>query len=85
MRHYQAVLSKFSLIKAKIKVILTCFLSPISFRHIFKTGKEIMDLFKSLNKEGQTIGMVTHNPENTAYSTRTISLRDGRVDAVSIA
>jgi len=45
-----------------------------------KTGKEIMDLFKHLNEEGQTIIMVTHNPENTAYSSRTISLRDGRVD-----
>lgn len=45
-----------------------------------KTGKEIMELFKSLNEEGQTIVMVTHNPENMAYSTRTIFLRDGRVD-----
>jgi putative ABC transport system ATP-binding protein len=45
-----------------------------------KTGKEIMDLFKSLNAEGQTIVMVTHNPENTAFSTRTISLKDGRLE-----
>jgi putative ABC transport system ATP-binding protein len=45
-----------------------------------KTGKEIMDLFKSLNKEGQTIVMVTHNPENTSFSSRTISLKDGRVE-----
>jgi len=45
-----------------------------------KTGKEIMDLFKSLNEEGQTIVMVTHNPENTSFSTRTIFLKDGRVD-----
>src|SRR4030043_1167108 len=44
-----------------------------------KNGKEIMDLFKSLNEEGQTIVMVTHNPENVAYSSRTIQLRDGRV------
>jgi putative ABC transport system ATP-binding protein len=45
-----------------------------------RTGKEIMDLFKTLNEEGQTIVMVTHNPENTAFSTRTISLKDGRVE-----
>ncbi len=45
-----------------------------------KTGNEIMALFKSLNKEGQTIVMVTHNPDNTSFSTRTISLKDGRVE-----
>jgi putative ABC transport system ATP-binding protein len=45
-----------------------------------KTGKEIMELFKTLNEEGQTIVMVTHNPENTVFSTRTISLKDGRVE-----
>jgi putative ABC transport system ATP-binding protein len=44
-----------------------------------KTGKEIMELFKSLNKEGQTIAMVTHNPENIAFSSRLIHLRDGKV------
>jgi len=45
-----------------------------------KTGKEIMELFKSLNEEGQTIIMVTHNLENTAFSTRNIFLKDGRVE-----
>ncbi len=45
-----------------------------------KTGTEIMELFKSLHEEGQTIVMVTHNPENTEFSTRTIFLKDGRVD-----
>lgn len=45
-----------------------------------KTGKEIMDLFKRLNEEGQTIVMVTHNPEYKAYSTRTIFLKDGKVN-----
>jgi len=45
-----------------------------------KTGKEIMELFKTLNEEGQTIVMVTHNPENIAFSTRTIFLKDGRVE-----
>ena len=44
-----------------------------------KTGREIMELFKSLNGEGQTIVMVTHNPENVAYSSRSIHLRDGKV------
>jgi putative ABC transport system ATP-binding protein len=44
-----------------------------------KTGKEIMELFKSLHEEGQTVVMVTHNPENAAFSTRTVLLRDGRI------
>ena len=44
-----------------------------------KTGREVMELFKSLNGEGQTIVMVTHNPENVTYSSRSIHLRDGKV------
>jgi len=44
-----------------------------------RTGKEIMELFKSLNSEGQTIIMVTHNPENAAFSSRKIHLRDGKI------
>jgi putative ABC transport system ATP-binding protein len=44
-----------------------------------KTGQEIMELFKSLNTEGQTIIMVTHNPENAAFSSRKIHLRDGKI------
>ncbi len=46
------------------------------------TGKEIMELFKTLHDDGQTIIMVTHNPENTKFSTRGILLKDGR-EAVS--
>jgi putative ABC transport system ATP-binding protein len=45
-----------------------------------KTGREIMELFKSLNREGQSIIMVTHNPESTAFSSRTVHLRDGKVE-----
>ena len=43
-----------------------------------KTGKEIMDLFKSLNVEGQTIIMVTHNPESRLLAHRVVDIRDGR-------
>jgi putative ABC transport system ATP-binding protein len=45
-----------------------------------KTGKEIMELFKTINEEGQTIVMVTHNQENIAFSSRTILLKDGKID-----
>jgi len=44
-----------------------------------KTGKEMMELFRSLNEEGQTIIMVTHNPEYAAFSSHILHLRDGRV------
>lgn len=42
-----------------------------------RTGTEIMELFETLNKEGQTILMVTHNPINTSYMERTIIMKDG--------
>lgn len=42
-------------------------------------GKEIMDLFTRLNKEGTTIIQVTHSERNAAYGSRTIKLLDGRV------
>jgi putative ABC transport system ATP-binding protein len=45
-----------------------------------KTGVEIMRLFRALHDEGQTIVMVTHNPENSKFSNRTISLKDGSVE-----
>jgi putative ABC transport system ATP-binding protein len=44
-----------------------------------KTSEEVMGLFRELNDAGQTVVMVTHNPENGAYSDRTISLKDGVV------
>jgi putative ABC transport system ATP-binding protein len=46
-----------------------------------ETTVEIMDLFAELHGEGNTIVMVTHNPEIQRYFDRTILLRDGRLDA----
>jgi len=43
------------------------------------TGDQIMTFFRALNREGQTILMVTHNPENVNYADRSITLRDGKV------
>ena len=40
-------------------------------------GKEIMDLFASLNEAGTTIVQVTHSEENASYGRRIIRLRDG--------
>ncbi len=44
-----------------------------------KTSEDVMALFRRLNDEGQTVVMVTHNPENCTYADRTIVLRDGLV------
>lgn len=45
-----------------------------------KTGDEILELFKSLNREGQTIIMVTHNQDNLDHVTRAIFIRDGLLE-----
>ena len=45
-----------------------------------KTGEEIMGLLKQLNREGQTIIMVTHNTENVHHVGKAIFIRDGRID-----
>lgn len=41
------------------------------------TAEEIMTLLKKLNNEGQTIIMVTHNPEACRYASRVITVKDG--------
>ncbi len=43
------------------------------------TSFEIIALFQRLHREGKTIVFVTHNPELSQYSSRTITLRDGRI------
>ncbi len=43
------------------------------------TSGEIMDLFQSLNDQGMTIIVVTHEPEVAARSHRQVLFRDGRV------
>lgn len=44
-----------------------------------RTGVEIMEVFQQLNAQGQTIFMVTHNPENAALAHRIVNIRDGRM------
>jgi putative ABC transport system ATP-binding protein len=40
-------------------------------------GKEIMELFRTLNEAGTTIVQVTHSDLNASYGSRVIHLRDG--------
>ncbi len=44
-----------------------------------RTSFEVLVLFQRLHIEGRTIIFVTHNPEIARYSSRNITLRDGRV------
>ncbi|GAA4570931.1 ABC transporter ATP-binding protein [Planotetraspora kaengkrachanensis] len=44
-------------------------------------GMEVLELFRRLHDDGQTIIMVTHSPDVAAGAGRAVRLRDGRVDA----
>ena len=40
----------------------------------------VLDLLRRLNRQfGQTILMITHNPEAAAYADRVVTMRDGRI------
>ncbi len=43
------------------------------------TSEEIMDLFVTLNGQGRTVIVVTHDPEVAVYARRQIHLRDGLI------
>ncbi|TFG58841.1 MAG: ABC transporter ATP-binding protein, partial [Deltaproteobacteria bacterium] len=44
------------------------------------TGEQILDLFSEWHDRGKTVLMVTHNPANLARATRSLRMRDGRVE-----
>jgi putative ABC transport system ATP-binding protein len=45
-----------------------------------KTGNEIMGVFERLHTGGNTIVLVTHEPDIAAYAHRVIHIRDGQVE-----
>ena len=45
-----------------------------------QTGEEIMALFAHLHEQGNTIILVTHEPDIAAHAHRVIRLRDGKVE-----
>ncbi len=49
------------------------------------TSVEIMDLFQTLHDQGQTIILVTHEPDIAEHAKRQIILRDGKVASDGIA
>ena len=45
------------------------------------TSEEIMRVFADLHRAGQTVIMVTHEPDIAAHAERVVVLRDGRVES----
>jgi ABC-type glutathione transport system ATPase component len=45
-----------------------------------KTGNEIMGVFEKLHANGNTIVLVTHEPDIAAFAHRAIHIRDGQVE-----
>lgn len=46
-----------------------------------KRSEEILQLFRSINKQGATVVLITHEPEIAAYADRIITLKDGAIVA----
>ncbi|HXN64624.1 MAG TPA: ABC transporter ATP-binding protein [Candidatus Acidoferrales bacterium] len=46
-----------------------------------KTGEEIMGVFAQLHQQGNTIILVTHEPDIAQHAWRTIFIRDGKVES----
>ena len=44
-----------------------------------RTSVEIMDIFQSLNEQGLTVVLVTHEPDIAHFAKRTIVFRDGKI------
>ncbi len=48
-----------------------------------QTSREIMLIFQKLNEQGMTIVLVTHEHDITAYTQRTIEMRDGKIEKIA--
>jgi putative ABC transport system ATP-binding protein len=48
-------------------------------------GREVLELFRRLHDDGQTIMMVTHSNEVALGADRIVRMRDGRIDGAGLA
>lgn len=44
-----------------------------------KAGKEVMDIFKKLHEEGNTIILITHDSDVAKQGSRTVRIQDGKI------
>ena len=49
-----------------------------------KTGEEIMEIFRELHAQGNTIVLITHDDEVAKQAPRNIHIRDGKVSEVRV-
>jgi putative ABC transport system ATP-binding protein len=49
-----------------------------------KTGKEVMEMIKELNKEGNTIILITHDRDIAKQAKRVVTVMDGRITSDEI-
>lgn len=49
-----------------------------------KNGMEIMDLLIQLNKSGKTVVIVTHDETIAKQASRTVYLKDGKIDSLTL-
>ena len=49
-----------------------------------KTSREIMDIFRSLHAQGNTIVLITHDNEVARQASRSIHILDGRITEVTL-
>ena len=44
-----------------------------------KSGAQVMDLFRTLNEDGVTVLMITHDPDIAAHAKRVVTILDGEL------
>ena len=47
-----------------------------------ESSRIVLDFFKELHKDGQTIIMVTHEPEYSKFAERVVHLNDGKIISI---
>jgi putative ABC transport system ATP-binding protein len=86
LRHYPAEISggeqqRVAIARALVNQPRTLFADEPTASLDMDSSRVVLDLFHKLNRDlGQTIVMVTHEPEDRQYVDRVIWMKDGRID-----
>lgn len=86
LKHYPAEISggeqqRVAIARALVNQPRTLFADEPTASLDMDSSRVVLDLFHKLNRDlGQTIVMVTHEPEDRQYVDRVIWMKDGRID-----